>query len=91
MGNVAHIENEDIQDTTDFQEEDLNVDNADGLQLEHNPAALLLRMQTILNISENALQDVKQQINQIMNVSEPLLFLLFRKYSSNIILMLTCL
>jgi len=43
-------------------------------QLEHNLAALYLRMRSILNISESAVQDVIQQVSQIINLSKPLLF-----------------
>lgn len=70
MGNVALTENKDVQVSTNFQKQDLNCDNVDDLelQLEHNLAALFLRMWTILNISENAIQDVIQQINQITDL-----------------------
>lgn len=50
LGEVVQPENEsDIEDATDFQEEDLTADNTDDLerQLEHNLAALFLRMRTI--------------------------------------------
>lgn len=53
LGENVQIENEsDTEETTDFQEEDLTADNTDDLerQLEHNLAALFLRMQTILRI-----------------------------------------
>ena len=54
----------------------MTADNTDDLerQLEHNLAALFLRMQTILKISETAVQDVIQQIRQIMDLSKPLHF-----------------
>lgn len=73
VGNVAHTENE---DQNDLKEVDLNGNNINylELQLEHNLAALFLRTRTILNISENAMQDAIQQINQIVDLSEPLLF-----------------
>lgn len=66
----------DIQDETDFHEDDLVADNTDDLecQLEHNLAALFLRMRTVLNVSERAVQDVIQQIQQLMDLSKPLLF-----------------
>lgn len=58
---AVQTENErDIQDTTDFKEEDLMADNINGLvwQLEYIMAALFLRIWTILNICESAVQDV---------------------------------
>ena len=42
-------------------------------QLEHNVAALFLKMSSILNISESALQEVIEQINQMYVLSQPLL------------------
>lgn len=42
-------------------------------QLEHNVAALLLKMSANLNVTENALQDVIEQINQIYVLPQPLL------------------
>lgn len=60
-------------------------DNIDDLewQLEHNVAALFLRMRTILNISESAVQDVIQQVSQIMDLSKPLLFSSIQKILLN--------
>lgn len=84
LGEVVQPENEsDIEDATDFQEEDLTADNTDDLerQLEHNLAALFLRMRTILKISETAVQDVIQQIKQIMDLSKLLHFSAIQKYS----------
>ncbi len=43
-------------------------------QLEHNLAALFLKIQTILNISENALQEIIQQIGKLLQLSKPLMF-----------------
>lgn len=43
------------------------------IQLEHNVAALFLKMSSILNISETAQQEVIEQINQIYLLSQPLL------------------
>lgn len=48
-------------------------------QLEHNVAALFLKMSSILNISENALQELIEQINQIYVLSQPLLHTSIRK------------
>lgn len=42
-------------------------------QLEHCIASLFLKMQTILHISETALREVTEQINQIFLLSQPLL------------------
>lgn len=66
----------DIQDEINFQEDDFVTDNTDDLerQLDHNLAALFLRMQTVLSISERAVQDVIQQIQRLMDLSKPLLF-----------------
>ena len=52
----VETENERQTETDDFTEEDFDDDNIDDLQWQHNLAALLLRMQTILHISESALQ-----------------------------------
>lgn len=41
--------------------------------MEHNVAALFLKMTSIFNISETALQDVIEQINQIHLLSQPLI------------------
>ena len=54
---------------TDFSEA---VEDLEG-QLEHNVAALFLKMSSILNISENVLQEVLEQINHIYLLSKPLL------------------
>lgn len=42
-------------------------------QLEHNLASLLLKMQTVLHISESSVQEVIQQLCQINMLSQPLL------------------
>lgn len=66
-------------DPTDFgleeYEEDAPVENLDDLQhqLEHNLALLFLKLQAVLHISDMALQEVIQQLNQIVLLSEPLL------------------
>lgn len=61
-------------DEVEFEVSELSED-VEGLesQLEHNVAALFLKMSSILNISENALQEVIEQINQIYVLSQPLL------------------
>lgn len=59
-------------DVTSLEEEladvgmdlDLDLDS----QLEHNLASLSLKMQTILNISEGALQEIIQQIGQVFQL-----------------------
>ncbi|XP_041823589.1 uncharacterized protein LOC121628571 [Melanotaenia boesemani] len=74
---VASAEEEnDIEDQADFHEDELVAVNKKDLedQLEHNLAALFLRMRTVLTISESAVQDLIQQIRQIMDLSRPLLF-----------------
>lgn len=66
------------EDVTSLEEEDLTdvgVDVNDlNSQLEHNLASLFLKMQTILNISESALQEIIQQIGQVFQLSEPVMF-----------------
>lgn len=54
-------------ETTEFSED------VEESQLEHNIAALFLKMSSILNITENAVQDVIEQINEIFLLSQPLL------------------
>lgn len=61
-------------DDIDCELADLNEDTEDlENQLERNVAALFLKMSSILNISETALQEVIDQINQIYLLSQPLL------------------
>lgn len=43
-------------------------------QLEHNLASVFLKMQTVLNISESALREIIQQIGQVFQLSESLIF-----------------
>lgn len=63
------------EDDTSLGEEELTgVVNDLDAQLEHNLASLFLKMQTILNISESALQEIIQQIRQVFQLSEPLIF-----------------
>jgi len=56
----------------DFEESADDIQDLE-IQLERNLAALFLKMQTILHISETAVQEVVQQINQIHLLSKPLL------------------
>lgn len=67
------------EDFTSLEEEELTgvgVDVNDlDFQLEHNLALVFLIMQTILNISESVLQGTIQQIGQVFQLSEPLIFL----------------
>lgn len=61
-------------DDTDSEVAEQSEDVEDlEIQLECNVAALFLKMSSILNISENALQEVIDQINQIYFLSQPLL------------------
>lgn len=64
-------------DSTEFgeNEKDDQTQNLDHLQnqLERNLGLLFLKMQTILHISDSAVQEVIQQINQIFLLSKPLL------------------
>ncbi|XP_031177005.1 uncharacterized protein LOC116065609 [Sander lucioperca] len=83
-GIVSNIEHQDqltevendisSQDDTECEFEESVGDIQDlESQLERNLAALFLKMQTILHISESATQEVIQQINQIHLLSQPLL------------------
>ncbi|XP_057695302.1 uncharacterized protein LOC130917681 [Corythoichthys intestinalis] len=64
---IASLEIEDLTD--------VGVDVNDlSSQLEHTLASLFLKMQTKLNISESALQEIIQEIGQIFQLSEPLMF-----------------
>ncbi|XP_051526338.1 uncharacterized protein LOC127424872 isoform X1 [Myxocyprinus asiaticus] len=66
-------------DTTEFgqdeYEEEDQTQNLDHLQnqLERNLGLLFLKMQTILHISDAAVQEIIQQINQIFLLTKPLL------------------
>ncbi|KAL3986654.1 KRAB domain-containing zinc finger protein [Sarotherodon galilaeus] len=62
----------DAADTAFGLTSDENVEDLER-QLEHNVAALFLKMTSIFNISETALQDVIEQINQIHLLSQPLI------------------
>lgn len=62
----------DAADTAFRLTSDENVEDLER-QLEHNLAALLFKMTSIFNISETALQDVIEQINQIHLLSQPLI------------------
>ena len=69
MSNADHI------DELEEESEKVSEDDLCDLkkQLEHNFASLLLKMQSVLHISDNALQEVLQQLCQINKLSEPLL------------------
>lgn len=58
---------EDSEDSTNEEVHDL------GEQLEHNLAALFLKMHTVLHIPESSIQEVVQQLVQICELSQPLL------------------
>lgn len=62
----------DAVDTAFRLTSDKNVEDLER-QLEHNVAALFLKMTSIFNNSETALQDVIEQINQIHLLSQPLI------------------
>ena len=72
---LTEVENDiSSQDDTECEFEESVGDIQDlESQLERNLAALFLKMQTILHISESATQEVIQQINQIHLLSQPLL------------------
>lgn len=63
----------------EFGQDDFNAEASEtqsqdlGEQLEHNLAALFLKMQTILHMPENSVQEVIQQLCQIVQLSLPLL------------------
>ncbi|XP_044220472.1 uncharacterized protein LOC122990957 [Thunnus albacares] len=71
--NIQAEDNVSVADDSDF--EVVESEDAEGLesQLEHNLAALFLKMSSVLNISETSLQEVIEQINQINLLSQPLL------------------
>lgn len=60
----------DLEDREDSSSEELH---DQGKQLEHNLASLFLKMQTILHTPESCVQEVKQQLIQICELSQPLL------------------
>lgn len=60
-------ESEDNEDSTNEDLHDLEK------QLEHNLAALFLKMQTVLHIPENTVQEVIKQLLQICELAQPLL------------------
>lgn len=62
----------DAADTAFRLTSDENVEDLER-QLQHNVAALFLKMTSIFNNSETALQDVIEQINQIHLLSQPLI------------------
>ncbi len=73
---VSHHESVDSTEfDQDEHEEEDQTQNLDVLQnqLERNIGLLFLKMQTILHISDAAVQEVVQQINQIFLLSKPLL------------------
>ena len=71
--NIQAEDNVSVADDSDF--EVVDSEDAKGLesQLEHNVAALFLKMSSVLNISETSLQEVIEQINQMYSLSQPLL------------------
>ena len=60
----------DLEDGEDSSNDDLH---DLGSQLEHNLAALFLKMQTILHIPESSVQDVIRELLQMCELSQPLL------------------
>lgn len=75
---------QDVQEVEDFSsdptdqdehEEVAQMENLDHLQhqLEHNLASLFLKLQAFLHLSDMAVQEVIQQLNQLVLLSEPLL------------------
>jgi len=59
-----------LEDSEDSTNEDLNDLEK---QLEHNLAALFLKMQTVLHIPESTVQEIIQQLLQMCELSQPLL------------------
>lgn len=76
LGTNVQLEEPSCLDPVDanLEENDAENENFDDLQhqLEHNLASLFLKMQAILHVSDSAAQEVIQQINQILLLSEPL-------------------
>lgn len=77
----AQVEERDPEiDDIDCEVPELNEDVEDlEDQLECNVAALFLKMSSILNISETALQEVIDQLNQMYLLSQPLLHFSVRR------------
>lgn len=80
---------EDTGEIDDVSEEACEIDLHDfEKQLEHNLAALFLKMQTILHIPERSVQEVIKQLCDIHYLSEPLLHhkvkMLLKEYDSEI-------
>ncbi|CCD20568.1 hypothetical protein TvY486_0034170, partial [Trypanosoma vivax Y486] len=66
-------DNSGSEDECNMAEEQVNLEDTKQ-KLEHSLASLFLKMRTILHISENATQEIIQQLNQIHLLSEPLLY-----------------
>ena len=68
------LDAEDVEDLEEVSEVTSDQDLHDlEKQLEHNLASLLLKMQTVLNIPESAVQEVMQQLCQLNKLSQPIL------------------
>ena len=68
------LDADDVEDLEEVSEVTSDQDLHDlEKQLEHNLASLLLKMQTVLNIPESAVQEVMQQLCQLNKLSQPIL------------------
>lgn len=73
MAQVEHVPPNDTPDLEDSEDSSNDEVYDLGKQLEHNLAALFLKMQTVLHIPESSIQEVIQQLVQICELSQPLL------------------
>lgn len=65
---------DDVEEFEEVREEASESDFRDlEKQLEHNAASLLLKMKTVLNIPESAVQEEVQHLCEINKLSQPLL------------------
>jgi len=72
-GHLTEVEKEvslQVDTECDFEESADDIQDLE-IRLERNLVALYLKMQTILHISETAVQEVVQQTNQIHLLSKP--------------------
>lgn len=73
MAQVEHVPPNDPPDLEDSEDSSNDEVHDLGKQLEHNLAALFLKMQTVLHIPESSIQEVIQQLVEICELSQPLL------------------
>lgn len=69
----ASSEDVTMEEEEDYEQTPVDVSALDS-EIEHGLATLFLKMNTILHISESALQEIIHQIQEILHLSEPLMF-----------------